>query len=382
VVDDTAAQMGHLSRFPAGVAGDHLDWYFTVRERGSATSEEIDAHFSPSYRWGWGSPREPSALEAWFARWRTLSARIEGVEALGPREFVVTSRLDSGVVARVWFELEASPPHRILRTRTTEHDGTQPAVDFGTSVAFDARGDGRIPAAYTTAVGPFGGYVAAQAVSAVGATGSKHLPLSLSGHFVSAGASGPVTSSVEILRSSSRLETAAVRLSQEEQLLFSGHVWSAAAAELTRRHAAVDPALLAAASDGAPDRGVSQGVLGASLEAQSLPIDGFDASAWVRLRPRGLFGSAWVDAARLLLPIDWLGVAAGVRPFRSEDGMIVGSTLELTASFFGHDRATEWVLCAARAVAADGPWAAVDVLVVSEAGHPLAVASLQLLLRG
>lgn len=382
MVDDAPAELGPLSPFPADVAGDHLDWYFTVRERGSTTPEEIDAHFAPSYRWGWGSPREASALEAWFARWRTLSARIEGVESLGPREFVVTSRLDSGVVARVWFELEESPPHRILRTRTTEHDGNQPAVDFGTSVAFDARGEGCIPAAYTTAVGPFGGYVAAQAVSAVGAAGSKHLPLTVSGHFVSEGTSGAVTSSVEVLRSSSRLETTAVRLSQGSQLLFSGHVWAASATELTRRHAAVDPALLVAASDGAPERGLSQGVLGASLEAQWLPIDGFDACAWVRLRPRSLFGAAWVDAARSLVPIDWLGVAAGVRPYRSEDGMVVGSTLELSASFFGHDRATEWMLCAARAVAADGPWAAVDVLVVSEAGHPLAVASLQLLLRG
>lgn len=374
--------MGQLTPFPAGVAGDHLEWYFTVRERGEATTEEIDAHFAPSYRWGWGSPREPSALEAWFARWRTLSARIDGVESLGAWEFVVTSRLDSGVVARVWFELERAPPHRILRTRTTEHDGTQPAIDFGTSVAFDARGDGCIPTAYTTAVGPFGGFVAAQAVVAVGAAGSKQLPLSLSGHFVSAGASGRVASSVEVLRSSSRLETAAVRLTQGPQLLFSGHVWSASTTELTRRHAAVDPELLAAASDGAPERGLSQAMLGASLEAHWLPVDGFDASAWVRLCPRSLFGSSWVDSARLLLPIDWLGVAAGVRPYRSDEGMIVGSTLELSASFFGHDRATEWVLCGARAVAADGPWATVDVVVVSEAGHPLAVASLQLLLRG
>ncbi|HUP84464.1 MAG TPA: thioesterase family protein [Acidimicrobiales bacterium] len=374
--------MGRLSPFPAGVAGEHLDWYFTTRERGSAEPEEVEAHFAPSYRWGWGSPREPSALEAWFSRWRTLSARIEGVETLGPLEFVVTSRLDSGVVARVWFELEPSAPHRILRTRTTEHDGNQPAVDFGEAVAFDARGEGCIPSAYTTAAGPFGGYVAAQALSAVGAAGSKPLPLTLSGHFVTVGASGPVTASVEVLRSSSRLESTAVRLMQGVRLLFSGHVWSAAEATLERRHAAVPSVLLAAASGGPPERGVSQGVLGASLEAQWLPIEGYDASAWVRLRPRSLFDSAWTDAGRLLLSIDWLGVIAGVRPYRTNEGMVVGSTLELSASFLGHDRATEWVLCAARAAAADGPWATVDVSVISEAGHPLATASLRLLLRG
>lgn len=374
--------MGRLTGFPAGAAGHHLAWYFTVRERGSASRDEIDAHFAPDYRWGWGSPREPSALDAWFARWRATSARIEGVESRGPLEFVVTARLDSGVVTRVWFELEPTAPHRILRTRTTEHDGAQAPVDFGEAVAFDRDGRGCIPPEYTTTVGPFGGYVAAQAVSAVGAASSKPLPLRLSGHFVSAGTSGPVTASTEVLRTSSRLESAAVRLSQGPQLLFSGHVWSAAEAALERRHAAVPAPVLAAVAEGAPPQGVSQGVLGASVEAQWVPIEGFDASAWVRLRPRGLFGSAWTDAARLLVPIDWLGVGAGVRPYRSESGMVVGSTLELSASFFGHDRTTEWVLCVARAAMADGPWAAVEVSVFSDAGAPLALASLQLLLRG
>jgi hypothetical protein len=375
--------MGRLSPFPAGVAGEHLDWYFTVRERGAATAEEIDAHFAPSYRWAWGSPREPEALEAWFSRWRTLSARIEGVEAPAPLEYVVTSRLDSGIVARVWFELEPLAPHRILRTRTTEHDGSQPAVDFGAAVAFDPVGVGSIPAEFTTAVGPFGGYVAAAALAAVGARpGAKPLPLSLAGHFVNAGRSGPIASSVEVLRSSSRLESAAVRLAQGDQLLFSGHVWSAAPAGLDRRHASVPPSLLEAAAAGAPERGVSQGVLGESLEAQWLPVEGFDASAWVRLRPRGLFGSTWLDAARLLLPIDWLGVGAGIRPARTGEGLVIGSTLELSASFFGFDRPSEWVLCGARSVVADGPWAVADAWVVSDAGHPLAVASLQLLVRG
>jgi hypothetical protein len=186
-----------------------------------------------------------------------------------------------------------------------------------------------------------------------------------------------------VLRSSSRLESVAVQLVQDDRLLFSGHVWSAAADELDdRRHAAVAPAIAAAASAGPPARGIAQGVLGESLEAQWLVVEGFDAAAWVRLRPRSRFGSPWTDAARVLLPIDWLGVSAGVRPYRKGDGMVVGSTLELSASFFGHDRASDWVLCAARSVATDGAWGAVDVSVVSDAGHPLAVASLQLLLRG
>jgi hypothetical protein len=382
--------MDRLTPFPTGVAGGHLDWYFGVRERGVATSEEIDAHFADDYRWAWGSPREADALEAWFARWRTLSARIEAVEALAPLEFVVTARLDNGVVTRVWFELEAAPPHRILRTRTTEHAPSEPLVDFGEASTVDsASGLGAIPAAFTTTVGPFGGYVAALALRAAGARGGgKPLPVSLSGHFVNAGRSGDVACDVEVLRSSSRLESAAVRLRQGEQLLFAGHVWSASAPSSATLSPAVEagvPApLAAAAADGPPDSGVGQGVLGDALEASWLTVEGFDGAAWVRLRPRSAFGDPWTDAARLLLPIDWLGVGAGVRPYRAGNGgMAVGSTLELSASFAGSEGPpSEWVLCAAAPVVAEGPFSASRVVVVSEAGQVLAAATLQLLVRG
>ena len=367
--------------FPRGITGDHLGWYFATRERGVATVEEIDAHFAPEYRWGWGSPRDPAALEVWFSRWRTLTARIEGIEVLSPLEFLVTTRLDSGVVARVWFEMESEPPHRIRRTRTTEQNPDDGPVDFGETSTF-IDGSSTVPAAFTTAVGPFGGYVAALALRGAGATSSKAWPLRLSGHFVSVGRSGPVESAVDVLRASSRLESSKVELRQGENLLFSGHVWSAAPTDGSRAHVALPRALTDAVAAGAPGDGGGQPSLGGALESAWRSIDGFDASAWVRVRPRGVFGDGWTDAARLLLPIDWLGVAAGVTPHRDEGGMVVASTLEISASFFGHERHTEWVLCAAMAPASNGPWASTGVTVLSADGAVLALATLQLLLRG
>ena len=352
-----------------------------MRERGTTTVEEIDAHFAPEYRWGWGSPREPDALEAWFSRWRSLSARIDGVEQLAPLEHVVTTRLDSGVVTKVWFELEDAPPHRILRTRTTEQHPSAGPVDFGEASSF-VDGTGTIPPAFTTTVGPFGGYVAALALRAVGAEGGKALPLSLSGHFVNSGASGAVESTVEVLRTSSRLESSGVRVHQGARLLFSGHVWSGAPAEVVRSHRAVPSSLAEAVASGAPSAGEGGGVLGDAFESRWLPIDGFHAAAWVRLRPTARFDDPWTDAARLLLPIDWLGVAAGVNPHREDGGLVVASTLELAASFFGHAHPSDWVLCAAASAAADGPWATTTVTVLSSEGLVQAVATLQLLLRG
>jgi acyl-CoA thioesterase len=377
---------GSPSPFPDGPVGEHLAWYFSVRERGEASAGEIDAQFADTYRWGWGSPREPTALEAWFSRWRTLSARIEAVEPIAPLEFVVVSRLDNGVVTRVWFELEPDAPHRILRTRTTEQAPSEPAVDFAEASAFDpSTTTASIPPAFTTTVGPFGGYVAALALRAGGAVGAsaKPFPLTLSGSFVSVGRSGPVTAEVDVLRSSSRLESSAVRLRQGETLLFSGHVWSASTVEARPSHAPVCEPLTAAVAAGPPEGGVAQGVLGEALEAAWLSVEGFDGAAWVRLRPRSTFDDPWTDAARLLLPIDWLGVGAGVGPYREVNGgLAVGSTLELTASFVSQEPASEWVLCAAVATRAVGPFSTAHVTVLSEAGRLLAQSDLQLLVRG
>ncbi len=387
--------------FPATAAGGHLEWYFAVRERGVATADEIDAHFAPEYRWAWGSPRDSDALELWFGRWRSMRASIETVEALAADRYVVTTRLEGGAVARVWFEMEGNPPHRILRTSTTEHEPSDGPVDFGEATAVTASdgsdGDGAaadsdgagsdralIPAVFTTAVGPFGGYVAALAVAVAGHYSDKSTPVSMSGHFLNTGRAGAVQVERTTLRSSSRLESMTITLRQGA-VLFESLVWGAEPASGPAHGLYAMPSVPSPASavkelpEGRPFES-----FGGTMEAIPVEVEGdaSTAAAWVRLRPRARFDDNWTDAARLLLPIDWLAVNASVRPHHERDGFVVPSTLDISVGFHNRDRDTEWVLCRAESPVAGRGLATSTASVWSEDGHLLATAALQILHRG
>lgn len=377
--------MTAMLSFPSTEIGQHLEWYFDVRVRGSASAEEVDAHFAPEYRWGWGSPREPAALQIWFDRWKDLRARIEGLEELEDGRYVVTTRLDNGVVARVWFEMEDTAPYRIRRTATTESEPSQAAVDFGEATAVTAVAGGwqtQVPPAFTTAVGPFGGYVAALAVASPRDATGKSLPISMSGHFLNAGRAGPVEVAVSSLRTSSRLESMRVQLSQGDVPIFEALVWGAEAGDV-QGHALRPLPDVPSPHEALSGESAAE-LFAGSMEAVPVSVAGDPSAwaAWVRLAPRPLFDNAWVDAARLLLPIDWVGVGATGRA-RAEDGdFVIPSTIDVAVSFFNHQHASDWVLCQAESPVAAGGVATATSTVWSEDGHVLAMALVHVLQRG
>lgn len=87
-MDDAAAGVGRLNPFPDGEAGQHLAWYFDVRQRGSASSAEIDAHFATWTRRRWLSLAAHFGVDAHVivcvcsddkTRQRRLTSRSRGI---------------------------------------------------------------------------------------------------------------------------------------------------------------------------------------------------------------------------------------------------------------------------------------------------------------
>jgi hypothetical protein len=125
-------------------------------------------------------------------------------------------------------------------------------------------------------------------------------------------------------------------------------------------------------------------LFGGSMDAVRVP-DGGDivgSAAWTRLAPRSTFGDAWVDAARLLLPIDWVAVGVTNRLLPEDAGFVIPSTIEVSVVFYNHDHATDWVLCHAHAPVSAGGRATANATVWSEDGHVLALAMVHVLQRG
>lgn len=361
---------------PSDAISGHLDWYFTARAKGEATSAEIDAHFAPEYRWDWGSPREPAALEAWFGRWRDLWSEIVEVTDLGMHRRVVATRFGGGGVARIWFEFEEASPHRILRTATSEARFATEDADIARHTAVVRAEDGRwsasIHPSFTTPGGPFGGYLAALALRAAEAATDLSVPRSLACHFAHVGHAGPLDVDVVQLRRGRRLESLRVELAQDGAPLVSALVWAAAGTA-----AGSDDGEASAVTGSVPDRAVR--LFGGAVQ---IGLDAATGGARCMTAGFGPGESAWLHAARLLLPFDWLAVQAvgwAAGPSGLPDHQL--QSLDTTFTFVNGDDHTPAAQARTSLVAEDGDVTTVSVDFWNDTGRPLGRGTQQVLRR-
>lgn len=361
---------------PSEAIVDHLDWYFTARAKGEATPAEVDAHFAPAYRWDWGSPRDPRALEAWFSRWRELWSEIVEVVDLGPNCRVVATRFGGGGIARIWFEFEDEQPHRILRTATSEAKFAEEDADIvaHTTVTAGDRGGwtAEIHPAFTTPGGPFGGYLAALALRAAGAATDLAVPRSLACHFAHVGAAGPLDVRVESLRRGRRLESLAVDLAQYGQTLVSALVWASAEASSPGtdddRPTPTEPRVQRTAT-----------LFGGAVE---IGIDPSDNAARCRTAGFDDGEGPWLHAARLLLPFDWLAVQSV--GWSAGPGGLPGhqlQTLDTTFTFVNAADHTPGASATTSLIAEDGDVSTVAVDFWNDHGRHLGRGTQQVLRR-
>jgi acyl-CoA thioesterase II len=223
--------------------------------------------------------------------------------------------------------------------------------------------------------GPNGGYVASVALRAAGLATGRARPASIVAHLLGVAAFDEVELDVTVLRASRSATSARVSLSQGDRPILEALVWG------------IDPGGVALAHDMAPAPDVPPHGELPSREQRlaSIPADQpqppafafFDnieqhavewlddwpptgplaprAHWWTRFRPTARFDDPWIDACRMLIPIDTMGwPAASLAHAHVEPPQAVAVTIDLSVRFH---RTTddEWLLVeAVSPVAADG----------------------------
>ncbi len=221
--------------------------------------------------------------------------------------------------------------------------------------------------------GPCGGYVAAVALRAAGASSGQTRPASFYCHYLSVAAFGPVEVEVAALRSGRTVTSQRVSLTQEGIPVLEAMVWSVGDVEGLEHHDERPPEV--------PGPGELRPRVYDSDPTDSDPgrrprfafWDNFDQRSpedgpwppsgplpptwrnWVRYRPTATFDDPWLDAARSLVVLDVGSWPSGSRPHAYRNPPYIAPSLDLYAAFHGPGHRSDWLLLDAHSpLAQDG----------------------------
>ncbi|MBI4517441.1 MAG: thioesterase family protein [Deltaproteobacteria bacterium] len=240
--------------------------------------------------------------------------------------------------------------------------------------------------------GPNGGYLAAIALRAAGASTGLRRPASFACHYLSVAEFDEVELHVTTLRASKRAASLRVSMTQQARPILEAVVWvvgdvAGLEHDTAQMPPVPPPSELKAVEDllSPEDRKASY-PFWQNLEARPIDWVHWNQRApgppvwreWYRFRPRAVFDDPFVDAARALVLIDtmlWPATCrayAGVLPY-------VAPNLDVAVQFHRAAAACEWLLCdAAAPVAAHGliggqssVWSADGQLLASGGGQLL-----------
>ena len=210
-------------------------------------------------------------------------------------------------------------------------DGGEAGHDLAAATAVLAAGDGR----YTAVVdrrwevwGPMGGYVAALALRAAGASSSFSRPASFSCHYLVPAAFAPVELAVQVLRSGRTAESLRVTMTQGDRHVLDALVLAVADLDGLEHDDAEPPAV-----DGPDGLPTVEDLLPDDLDEpfypfwrnlEERPLDWNPVwpppgpldprlREWMRFRPESTFDDPWVDAARSVILLDVCGWPAASR---------------------------------------------------------------------
>jgi acyl-CoA thioesterase II len=234
--------------------------------------------------------------------------------------------------------------------------------DLANDTAVQLRGRGRYEAALSAdweIWGPMGGYVAACALRAAGASTEQARPATFSCHYLGVARFGPVDLRVETRRIGRTATSQRVEVTQEGRPILDAMVWSVGDADglehdETAPPRVPDPDHLPEIRELVPDDAEPPFPFWRNFEAK--PIE-FEAEwpppgprparwqEWLRFTPTATFEDPWVDAARCVILVDLPSWPSANRPHAWRRPPFMAPTLDLNVAFHRPTSARDWLLC-------------------------------------
>lgn len=244
--------------------------------------------------------------------------------------------------------------------------------------------------------GPNGGYLAAIALRAVGATSKFGRPVSISGHFLGVATFDEVIIEVKSLRLTKRAESLRVSMKQGRNAIFEALVWTCAPMdglehELALLPATYEPESVPSTAERLEEVGIqplyrfwsnfderSESWLTQDEWIERTPAyPSFER--WYRFLPTSTFDDLWVDACRSLILIDTLGWPA-VSNLHIDSGYMAPS-IDITCAFHRARIEEPWLYAQATSVSANAGVIGCEGKVWARDGALLAMGTSQLLCR-
>jgi acyl-CoA thioesterase-2 len=207
--------------------------------------------------------------------------------------------------------------------------------------------------------GPMGGYVAACALRAAGASTEQARPAAFSCHYLGVADFGRVDLRVEARRSGRTAASQRVEVTQGGRPILDAMVWSVGDVEglehdETSPPAVPDPDELPEIGELLPEDAAPPFPFWNNLEAKPLafeaqwPPDGPRPARWqewLRFTPTATFDDPWVDAARCVILVDLPSWPSAHRPHAWKQPPFMAPTLDLNVAFHRPTSGRDWLLC-------------------------------------
>jgi acyl-CoA thioesterase-2 len=207
--------------------------------------------------------------------------------------------------------------------------------------------------------GPMGGYVAACALRAAGASNGQARPAALSCHYLGVARFEPIDIRVETRRSGRSATSLRVEVTQEDRRILDGMVWTIGDVEGLEHDETTPPHVpgpddLPSIDELLPDDAPLPYPFWRNLEAK--PVD-FEADwppagprparwqEWLRFTPTATFEDAWTDAARSVILVDLPSWPSAHRPHAWRQPPFTAPTLDLHVGFHRPTAGEDWLLC-------------------------------------
>jgi acyl-CoA thioesterase II len=206
--------------------------------------------------------------------------------------------------------------------------------------------------------GPMGGYVAACALRAAGASTAAGRPATFSCHYLSVAEFGPIELRVETRRSGRAATSQRVEVTQEDRRILDAVAWVVADAQGLEHDETVAPDVpgpddLRSVQELRPDS-PPPFPFWRNLEAKPVDADPEWPPAgprparwqqWLRFTPTATFDDPWVDAARSVVLVDLASWPSAILPHAWSNPPFIAPTLDLHVAFHRPATDRDWLLC-------------------------------------
>ncbi len=234
--------------------------------------------------------------------------------------------------------------------------------DLAADTAVRARGDGLFEATLSKdweIWGPMGGYVAACALRAAGASTPELRPAAFSCQYLSVAQFEPVDLRVSTRKRGRTAVAQRVEMTQGDRSILDAMVWSVGDVEGLEHDETIAPDVpgpddLRSVEELLPDDAQPPFPFWNNLDEKPLefetewPPDGprpAEWKAWLRFRPTATFDDPWVDACRCVILVDLPSWPSAHRPHAYMQPPFMAPTLDLNVAFHQPTSGYDWLLC-------------------------------------